>query len=195
MILWYCLASLVLQVSYWSPFILSNIWSLPDLSLPLPVTLPRAVSLHIRGRGRQVGAERCTERKMKFLGDTTGWGSRWVCRREYLLFNSSSKANSLRRGWITPNCQSSFALPCRTGKYILPFLPSKETLAKKYNPTSLPPLPKATLHTSHMSGNNPHISTESRVPRFVYNKIISFALWSSVHKSSWCINSQDYRRF
>lgn len=161
MILWYCLASLVLQVSYWSPFILSNIWSLPDLSLPLPVTLPRAVSLHIRGRGRQVGAERCTERKMKFLGDTTGWGSRWVCRREYLLFNSSSKANSLRRGWITPNCQSSFALPCRTGKYILPFLPSKETLAKKVQPN---------LPSSPAQGHPPHFSYEWKQPSHLNRK-------------------------
>lgn len=92
------LATLVLRKTYWSSFILSNIWSLPDLSLPLPVTLPRTVSLHIRGRGRRVGAERCTKRKMKFPGHIMEWGVWWAWRRECLLFISFSKANSLKKG-------------------------------------------------------------------------------------------------
>lgn len=136
------LASLVLQVSYWSPFILSNIWSLPDLSLPLPVTLPRTVSLHIRGRGRQVGAERCTKRKMKFPGHTMGWGAWWTWRRECLLFISSSKANSLMKGWISPSCQSCFGLPLEQAKTLCLFLPSKGS-GKKTHTTHPPPAPSS----------------------------------------------------
>lgn len=92
------LATLVQQKTYWSSFILSTIWSLPDLSLPLPVMLPRTVSLHKRGRGRRVGAERCTKRKMKFPGHSKEWGAWWAWRRECLLFISSSRAISLKKG-------------------------------------------------------------------------------------------------
>lgn len=94
----FLLTTLVLQKTYWSSFILPSVWSLPDLSLPLPVTLPRTVSLHIRGRGRRVGAERCTKRKMKFPGHTGEWGAWWAWRRECLLFISSSRTNSLKKG-------------------------------------------------------------------------------------------------
>lgn len=184
------LASLVLQVSYWSVFILSNIWSLPDLSLPLPVTLPRTVSLHIRGRGRQVGAERCTKRKMKFPGHTMGWGAWWTRRRECLWFISSSKANSLKKGWITPSCQSCFGLPLEQAKTLCLFLTSEESGRKSH--ATQPPL-------AHPSPPTPDHILPSSVNRnystSVYNKIISFALLSVVHKTSWCISSWDDKRF
>lgn len=182
------MASLVLQVSYWSAFILSNIWSLPDLSLPLPVTLPRTVSLHIRGRGRQVGAERCTKRKMKFPGHTMGWGAWWTWRRECLWFISSSKANSLKKGWITPSCQVLFWTPFRTGKDTLPLSNLKGMWQKKHTQPNLPwPTP---AHQPRITSSvNRNYSTS------VYNKIISFALLSVVHKTSRCISSWDDKRF
>lgn len=146
---WYC------KACYCSPFILSNIWSLPDLSLPLPVTLPRAVSLHIRGRGRQVGAERCMERRMKFLADTTGWGGWWECRREHLMFVSNSKANWVRRGWIAPSYQSRFVLPLQVGKDILPLSIFKGIMSKKSTPTQSPSLP------CHRPPSVPHARMET----------------------------------
>lgn len=159
------------------------------------MTLPRAVSLHIRGRGRQVGAGRCMERRMKFLGDTTGWGGWWECRREHLMFVSSSKANSIGRGWIAPIYQSHFVLPLQQAKTFCLFLFSKESWVKKKTQPNLPPFP-APDHPLYLTceWNSPQDSTESSVSQSVYEKIFNFALWSAVRKTSWCINSEDYWR-